>query len=297
MKSSTLETSQKSLKAYQIQRENKTLSGVSRVMVNAALFGYVLTAIYPPIWMIYSSLKTAPEFALNIFSLPSSFNLQNFITILHRGTVYRAFFNSLFASVISVSLIVTLSFVVAYFLARYHFPGRNAIYMFFMFGVLVPVYALLVPVFITFSKIGMLNNQFTIIPPMVAFSLSSSIFLIESYIRSIPEEIEEAAFMDGSNLFNTLRLIILPMCSPIISTVVILNFMGTWNEFAFPLVLLRSPQYKTIPLWLNTFKGEYSTDYVGQMAALVIASLPVILLYLFFNEKIIQGMTSGALKG
>jgi raffinose/stachyose/melibiose transport system permease protein len=132
---------------------------------------------------------------------------------------------------------------------------------------------------------------------MVAFSMSSSVFLIESYIRSIPVEIEEAAFIDGSSLLKTIMYIIFPMCRPIVATMVILTFMSTWNEFAFPLVLLRNPQLKTLPLWLNTFKGQYSTNLVGQMAALVMVSTPVILLYLFFNEKIIQGMTSGAIKG
>jgi raffinose/stachyose/melibiose transport system permease protein len=247
--------------------------------------------------MIYSSLKTSAEFALNIFSLPSAINFENYQKILAKGSIFRAYFNSAFASVISVTLIVVLAFSVAYFLARFQFPGKRVIYLFFMFGVLVPVYALLVPVFLTFSKLGFLNNQFTIIPPMVAFSLSGSIFLMESYIRSIPVEIEEAAFMDGSSLINTILYIIFPMSRPIVATSIILTFMSTWNEFAFPLVLLRNPKLKTLPLWLNTFKGEYSIDLVGQMAALVMVSFPVILLYLFFNEKIIQGMTSGAIKG
>ena len=265
--------------------------------INALLLLYVFTAIFPPIWMIYSSLKTSAEFARSTFALPGSLYLENYARIFQKGVIYRAYFNSLFASTISIILIVLFSFLAAYFLARYRFPGRNLIYLLFMFGVLVPIYALLVPVFLTFSRIGMLNNQFTIIPPMVAFALSSSIFLIESYIHSIPVELEEAAFIDGSSLPTSLRLIIFPMCMPIVATVIILNCLATWNEFAFPLVLLRNPQLKTIPLWLNTFKGEYSTDYTGQMAALVMASLPVILLYLVFHRKIIHGMTSGAVKG
>jgi raffinose/stachyose/melibiose transport system permease protein len=287
---------EKPTSTYEIKHENKTATLIGKILVNGFLLLYCVTAIFPPIWMIYSSLKTSPEFAQNIFSLPSSFNLQNYIKIFTIGTVYRAFFNSIFSSVVSIVLLISISFIVAYFLARYEFPGRNALYIFFMFGVIVPVGALLVPVFLMFSKIHFLNNQFTIIPPMVAFGLSGNIFLLQSYIRSIPVEIEEAAFMDGSSLLNTLWEIIFPMCTPILATVLILTFMGTWNEFGFPLVLTSSPQFKTVVLWLNTFKGEHTADYVGQMAALVLASVPVILLYLFFNEKIIQGMTAGAMK-
>jgi raffinose/stachyose/melibiose transport system permease protein len=135
------------------KRRNSYVEWFYKLTINGLLFIYVLTAIFPAFWMIYSSFKTSPEFALNIFSLPSSINFTNYQQIFEKGAIFRAYFNSIFSSVISVSLIVILSFSVAYFLARYRFPGRNAIYLFFMFGVLVPVYALLVPVFITFSKL------------------------------------------------------------------------------------------------------------------------------------------------
>lgn len=268
-----------------------------RVLMNATMFLYAITAIYPILWMIYSSMKTEEEFARNIFSLPSSINFNNFVTILTGGAFFRALFNSVFASVISIVFIVCFAFMIGYVLARFEFKGRRFIYVFFLFGMMVPVYALLVPIFLEFKLIGMYNNQFSIILPMIAFELSGAIFLFESYIRSIPTEIEEAAFIDGASLNTILLRVIFPICMPIVVTVLILTFLWTWNAFAFPLVLLRSQELKTIPLWLNTFQGERSTNYTAMMSALVLASLPVIAVYLAFREKIMQGMVAGAIKG
>jgi len=264
---------------------------------NVFLLLFAITAIYPIVWMIYNSLKTGAEFAQSIFALPMSLNLENYQAIFSTNRIFIALGNSLFNSVLSTTGIVVLAFIVAYFLARYRFPGRNLLYAFFLFGLLVPVYGLLVPIFIQFKSVGLLNNRWTLIPPYIAFGLSSAIFLIEGYIRSIPTKIEEAASMDGASLPQLLFRVIFPICRPIIATVGILSFLSNWNEFAFALVLLRDDALKTIPLWLNTFRGERTVNYTGLMAALTIASIPVILIYLVFREKIMQGFIAGSVKG
>jgi len=269
---------------------------IASVGMNGFLILFAITAIYPLIWLAYNSVKPAPEFARDIFGLPAHVTFENYESILGQSTVYRALFNSLFASIIATTITVFMAFVIAYFLARYRFPGRNALYAFFLFGLLVPIHGLLVPVFVQFKDVGLLNNQFTLLPPYIAFGMSTSIFLIESYIRSIPPEMEEAAFIDGANLPTTLVLIIFPMCRPIIATVGILGFLANWNEFPFALILLRDEQLKTIPLWLNTFKGQYTVNYTGLMAAMIIVSLPVIIVYLIFRDRIIEGFIAGAIK-
>jgi len=283
--------------ARQEKNKKKLSNTVARVIATAFLMFYALTALYPPIWMFYNSIKTQKEFALNIFSFPMHPHFSNYIKIFERATIFRAMFNSIFASTFAIVFIVALSFLVGYVFARYTFKGRRFLYFFFMFGLLVPVHALLIPVFIQFKTIGMLNNQFTIIPPLVVFNMPIAIFLIEGFVTSIPESIEESAFIDGSSHIKTLVRIVLPICSPIISTVVIMSFLTTWNEFGFPLVLLRDPKLRTIPLWLRTFSGEYQTDYPGLMSAMLLASIPAILLYIFFHERIMRGMSAGAIKG
>lgn len=278
----------------------KIENNIGRIIVigmNLFLLIFSITAIYPPLWMIYNSLKTGAEFAQNIFALPSSINLENYRLIFDSPRIYTALFNSLFNSVLSTFGIVVLSFVIAYFLARYRFPGRNLLYAFFLFGLLVPIHGLLVPLFIQFKTIGWLNSRFTLLPPYIAFGLPTAIFLIESYIRSIPTEIEESAFIDGANLLDLLTRVIFPICRPIIATVAILSFLGAWNEFPFALVLLRDESLKPIPMWLHSFQGERTVNYTGLMAALTVASIPVIAVYMIFREKIMQGFIAGALKG
>jgi len=273
---------------------------VGRLMVvgmNMFLLLFAITAIFPLVWMIYNSLKTGDEFARSILALPQQASLQNYQDIFDSVQVYSAMFNSLFNSLIATTGIILLSFVIGYFLARYSFPGRNLLYAFFLFGLLVPIYGLMVPVFIQFKNIGMLNNRFTLLLPYIAFGLSQAIFLTEGYIRSIPSEIEEAAFVDGATLPQLLMQVVFPICRPIIATAALLAFLATWNEFAFALVLLRDDALKTIPLWLNTFQGERTVNYTGLMAALTVASIPVIVIYFIFREKIIQGFIAGALKG
>ena len=266
-------------------------------LMNVFLLIFAISAIFPVIWMAYNSVKTSQEFALSIFALPAHINMSNYEAIFSSSGFYTAIGNSLFNAVLSTLGIVILSFIVAYFLARYRFPGRNLLYGFFLFGLLVPVYGLLVPIFIQFRSMGMLNNRFTLLPPYIAFGLSTAIFLTEAYIHSIPTEIEESAFIDGANLPQLLWYVIFPICRPIVATVGILAFLGAWNEFAFALVLLRDEAFKTIPLWLNTFQGERTVNYTGLMAALTIASLPVTVIYLLFRERIMQGFVAGALKG
>lgn len=278
--------------------------GLERTIGRAAVFAmnlflgfFALTALFPLVWMLYNSFKTSPEFATSIFALPETLYLQNYADIFKTSRVFVALFNSLFNSVLATGGIIALSFVVAYFLARYRFPGRNLLYAFFLFGLLVPIHGLLVPIFIQFKTLGMLDTRWTLLPPYIAFGLSGSIFLIESYIRSLPTEVEEAAFIDGATIPDLLLKVIFPMCRPIVATTAILSFLSTWNEFAFALVLLNDDAYKTMPLWLNTFQGERTVNYTGQIAALTIASLPVIVVYLIFREKIIQGFIAGAVRG
>jgi raffinose/stachyose/melibiose transport system permease protein len=166
-----------------------------------------------------------------------------------------------------------------------------------MFGMLIPEHSLLVPLFIMYKNIGFLDKVYSLIIPYIAFGLPMSIFLIESYVRMVPRELEEAAHVDGSSFVYTMFSIIMPICKPVISTALILAFLDKWNEFSFALVLIRSDRFKTIPIGLTNFFGVHTTDYTQFMAALVIASLPVIIIYAIFNKSIIKGMVAGAVKG
>ncbi len=270
---------------------------VSTYLLNIIVWIFSVSCVFPFFWIVYSSLKTQQEFSLNIVSLPAVPQISNYTELFKTGNMFTAFINSSYISFISVSFIIVIAFLTAYCLSRFEFRGRTLIYIFFLSGMLIPQHSLLIPVFIFFRNLGLYNTRITLLFPYIAFGLPMAIFLIESFIRTIPVEVEEAALIDGSGIFRRLYSIIFPMCKPVMATSLILSFLGTWNEFPFALILIRSQTLKTIPLWLTNFNGRYSTDYTQLMAALVMASLPVILVYLVFSKRVVQGMTAGAVKG
>ena len=162
---------------------------------------------------------------------------------------------------------------------------------------LIPIYALLIPIFLEFKAFGLLNKRITLILPYIAFALPVGVFLVESYVKAIPWEMEEAACIDGCRFGQTMSRIILPMCQPVLSTTAILSFLNTWNEFPLALVLIRSNRLKTMPLGVTNFVGTYTVNYPLMFAALSISALPVIIVYLLFYSKVMNGMVSGAVKG
>jgi len=278
-----------------------SIQGIRRkiivTIVNVFMMIFSLTCVFPIIWMFYSSLKTQKEFSLNIISLPQNPNLNNFVEAIRIGKMQNYFLNSVFTTIVSVSIIVILGFITGYFLSRFTFKGRNILYILFLSGMLIPVHGLLIPLFIQFKTLHLLDQRLTLILPYVALGLPLAIFLFESFIKSIPVELEEAAFIDGCTLQKMLFSILLPMCRPVLSTIIIMSFLHWWNEFPFALVLIKSDKYKTLPLGLANFSGAYSTNYTQLLAGLVIATLPVIIVYFIFRKRIIQGMTAGAVKG
>jgi raffinose/stachyose/melibiose transport system permease protein len=275
----------------------KTKTIVSRFLVNLLVSLLSLSCIFPVVWMMYSSLKTQKEFALNIVSLPSHPQFANYSQALVEGNLGVAFLNSMLYTTVSVVFAVTLAFIIGYLLSRFSFPGRSFVYTFFLAGMLIPVYALLIPIFLEFKMFGLLNKRITLIIPYIAFALPVGVFLVESYVKSIPMEMEEAACIDGCSFTQTLVLVIFPICKPVLSTTAILSFLSTWNEFPLALVLIRSNRLKTLPLGVTNFVGTYTVNYPLMFAALVISALPVILMYLVFSQNVMHGMVNGAVKG
>ncbi len=268
-----------------------------RLIINLVVALFSVTCIYPVIWMIYSSLKTGPEFNRNILALPEKLNFENYVKAFKMGKIGLYSLNSLFNAVVSCALVILFAFIVGYFIARYKFRGRKLIYTMFLFGMLVPIHALLVPVFIQYKNFGLFDNRLTLIIPYVALGMPFAIFLMEGFIKTVPKELEEAAYIDGSNFFSTMFRVVFPVCKPTLVTIGILSFLDGWNEYPFALVLIRSDTLKTISLGLLNFNGQYSKEYTIQMAGLIMAMIPIIVIYAIMNKQIIEGMTGGAVKG
>lgn len=280
-----------------ISRQARKKKRVKRSAIYVILLLFTVVNAYPILWMIMNSFKTGQEFSFDPFGLPNEWVLVNYVEAWVTANIGTYFFNSLFVGIVALLICIMIGAFASYFLARFRFRGRNLIYGFFVVGLLVPIHATLVPMFILMQKLGFLNTPLALIFPYVAFNLSITIFLLTSFMSSFPKEIEESAIMDGCGPFRIFWSIILPMSRPAIATAVILNFINNWNEFSFALVLINDKALSTLPLGLANFAGEYTTNYTAQMAGLTLVLIPTILFYLVMEKQIVNGMTQGAVKG
>ncbi len=275
----------------------RVVSVIGKLFANVYVWIASVTCVFPIIWLVYSAMKTQKEFDVNSISLPASPTLDNFIHVFTTSDMPCYMFNSLCVTAASLLLILLLSFTVGYFFSRFEFKGRKILYGFFLIGMLIPVHSLMVPMYVIFSKLHLNNHLFALVLPYVSFQIPIGIYLVDSYIRSIPREMEEAAAIDGSNFSYTLFRIILPMTVPVLTTLGIIAFFYCWNEFSFALILTTDTNMRTVPLGLALFKGSYTTNYPVLMAGMVIAIAPALILYTIFSKNIINGMVSGAVKG
>lgn len=264
---------------------------------NILLMIFSITCIFPAVWLFYSALKTKSQFYQDSIGLPKEITLDNFSYVFSRSNLIRWLGNSFLNSTLALFFILLFSFIIGYFLSRYRFKGRNLLYVYFLFGIIIPIHALMIPVYILFNKLGITNHWFTLILPYTAFGLPLAVFLIESYVSSVPREMEEAAAIDGSSFSRTLFGIILPMCVPILITVGIIQFFWCWNEFSFSLILINDPELVTVPVGMTLFKGQFVTDYPKMIAITLLSLAPVMILYFCFSKQIINGMITGAVKG
>ncbi|MHB8061111.1 MAG: carbohydrate ABC transporter permease [Ruminiclostridium sp.] len=267
------------------------------IISNLILILFSITCVFPIIWVLYSSFKTQSEFMLNPIGLPSGLNFTNYFQVLTQTNMPLYMLNSFRNTILSVAGILLLAFVTGYFLSRYRFRGRNLLYNYFVIGMLIPLHALLVPLYIQFKNTHLSNQWYTLLFPYIAFGLPIAIVLVESYILSVPKELEEAAAIDGSGFSRTLFGIVLPVTAPILATAAIIQFFSVWNEFSFALILVSKDTLRTVPVGLATFKSAFTVDYPRMMAGIMFTMLPVMILYFIFSKRIIEGMTSGAVKG
>ena len=282
----------------------KIKKGVLGTFLNVMLWIFSLTCIFPLIWMFYSSLKEKRVFNADIMGLPKEPTFSNYVRILTNPDykLPESMWNSLYVTTLSVLLIVFFGFIVGYVLSRVKFRLNRVLYLMFLMGMLIPVHSLLVPIYIVFKNVGfgdkgLVSQWFTLIIPYVAFGLPMAIFLVEGFVKGIPNALEEAAAIDGSSFTRTLFSIIMPICRPIMVTVGIINVFSCWNEFSFALILQQAPKYQTVPLAMTQFTGQFASDYPKIMSAMLLTMSPIVVLYFCFSKKIIEGMVAGAVKG
>ena len=223
------------------------------------------------------------------------YTLENYPKIIMNSSVPTWLINSLIIAVIVTALTVIFSAMAAYALAKLKFKGSNAFFMYFLIGILVPGEATIVPLFITVNSMHMINTYAGMILPSIAGSMNLIIMI--TFFRNLPDELLEAAKIDGAGEVRIFFQIALPLSKTIIATVCIFAFVGSWNNYLWPLLCAMSENLFTLPIGIPTFAGTYSVDYVQPMTACMVASLPMIIMYIIFERQIVTGITSGAVKG
>ena len=269
----------------------------SQTLKYTFLLVYLVIAVFPLIWLFYNSLKTMPEIMNSTFALPQSFNLDNYVKIWTGGRFPRYYLNSIFVSAVSVLGIVAFSTMAGYVFSRIRFRMREVLFYFFLAGMMIPVQVTLIPNFIMLRSLKQLDSYLAMILPYIAFGLPVSIYIMRTFFEEIPVELEDAARMDGCSFSGIFWRIMLPLARPAVATIVIYNFFAAWNELIFALTFINNPKYRTIPLGLMDFVGQFEVNLAFIFAALISAVLPLLLVYFFAQRQIIGGITAGAVKG
>jgi len=280
----------------------KTLDSYTGKLKLLEVFSWMLLIIYmaPFYLMFINSFKTRREIFSNTTGLPAAWNYKNYLDAMNRMDVVSSFTNSMIITVGGVVLIILFSSMAAWVLVRDQSKKSKVIFYIFTSGMIVPFQAVMIPLVkwmskLQFGQFKMIGTHYGLIFMYIGFGVSMSIFLYHGFIKSIPEEVEEAATIDGCSKWQTYIKVLLPLLKPITVTVAVLNSIWIWNDFLLPFLTVNG-KIKTIPLAMNTFFGAFSKQWELAMAALILAIIPIIIFYFFVQKHIIAGIVQGSIK-
>lgn len=269
---------------------------MSSVLIYAVLIAQAISVLYPLAMMLILSMKTKAEIFMRPLGLPSSPSLDNYIRAWHAARFDLFFRNSAFVSVASVTLILLVSSMASYVLARHRFYGRSFIQVLFLFGLMLSMRLCIIPLFNLIASLGLNDSHLALILIYTAGQLPFSVFMLTNFFQTIPIEIEEAAYLDGCSHMGVYARIILPLMRPALSTVGIFTFVSIWNDFFYPLVFIRTSELRTLPLGIAMFVGEYNTEWGLLFAGITMAVIPTVVVYLTMSRQFIEGLSAGAIK-
>ena len=244
------------------------------------------------------SIRTTGEFLARPFGLPQQgIQWQNYTSILQNPAFWNALKNSLLITIGVTLLNVSLASMLAFIFSRVDFRGRGLLFNILSVGLLFPIVVAILPLFIQLRQFGLINNMLGVILPLAAFGLPGSVVILRGFFMSIPNELEDAAYIDGCSVLDFFRFILLPLARPAITAVAVLQVIAGWNEYFLPLLVLTKDNLWPLPLGIMQFQGQYATDWSRVMAFVVLLMIPAILFYLFAEKYIVTGLTGGELKG
>lgn len=277
----------------------KITKNVKSILIKIFIIVLVLIETYPIFWMITAALKKPSEFVTKAaYALPDGLYLQNFVDAWTRGNIGLFFKNSLINTFVSLIFIVIFSMTIGFAVTKMEWKLKKFFQRFFLVGIMVPVATALIPLFQIYTKLGLVNTRASLILTYIAFGLSLSVFLVTGYMRSLSNEILEAAVIDGCGIYSMMWHIVVPLMKNAAVTVLVLQFFYKWNDLIFSMTFINDTKLKTIQTGLLYFSNEFGAKNWGAIFASVSMSvLPMLVLYMILNKTVIEGMTAGAVKG
>lgn len=277
--------------------EGKAKKITKKVVLYVILIILAIAWVVPIFTLIATAVKSKADFysGTSLFSFPDTIAWSNFTKAITEGRLLTYMKNDLIVSCLKVPIGIFVEALAAFALTRLNVKHRTGLFIFFLIGMMLPMQTALVPINVIFSKLNLLNTYFGLFYVYVGFGISFGILILRGFFKSIPKDIDEAAFIDGCTKWQLFYRIILPVAKPAIATLVITDFLSTWNEYLLASVIINDNNMKTVPVGIMTFVGEHGTDYGYLCAGVLIAVIPVLIVYLIFQRHFVEGM-GGAIK-
>jgi len=275
------------------------LRSLKKSIPHIVLLSYLLVILFPFLFVLFSSVKKDNNaIALNPFGIPKQFVFNNYVEAWVNAKISTYFFNSLYISIFASVVTILLGSMFAFAVTRMRQGKWNGIlFSLVLIGMLIPNNALMLPIYTIVRKLHILNTHWALIIPYIANAIPFTIIILAAFMRSLPREIEEAAVMDGLKAQGIFARIIIPLTVPAMVTVFIVNFLGNWNEFLLANYFLSNDELRTLPVGMVQFRDQYQMNYAQMSAGIVYSVVPVIVIYAILQEKIIEGVTAGSVKG
>ena len=270
----------------------------TKIISYLGLILWMLVNLFPVYWMFTFSLKNNEEiFGKNVAGLPQHWLWSNYTEAMNTGHMGRYFLNSGIVAVSTILITLAVALMATFALTRMIWKRRRTMNKFFMLGLTIPIHASIVPIYVTLSRMHLLNTRWALIIPYAAFSLAMAILVCTGFMNEIPRELDESACIDGCNVWGIFFRIIVPLMKPAVATVGIYTFLQCWNELMFANIFISKSALKTLPVGIQALSGQYTTAWGPIGAALVIATFPTLFMYIFLSRRIQESFIAGAIKG
>lgn len=277
--------------------KEKKKAKISKAIIYAFLVLMAIIYIVPLIWVFLVSFKTNSEIFTNPFGLPESFYLENFTFAWTAGKLGVATLNSAIVCITTLILSMIIGSMAAFAISRLRWKLSKVCLTYFLIGMMIPIHCVLIPLFTRFAKIGLSNNLLGLIIPYLTFSLPVTIYIMTGFFENLPNELIEAACIDGASIYQIFSKVMLPLSKTGLFVTGLMTFVANWNELLLAMVFISDEAKKTLPVSLSKFVGPYNTNYSQMFAAIIIAIIPTIIVYCAFSNQIVEGLTAGSVKG